>query len=92
MVGHRLLRFFPRHGGPQASTFFSGQQASTIFWRQGRSPPSGRGGRTPFSSSSAGTRPPNWNRCWDLKNIFAEKFGGNNGVFLLKLLLLFAKS
>jgi hypothetical protein len=30
-------------------------------------------------------------RCYDLKNIFAEKFGKNGG-YLLKMLLVFAKS
>jgi hypothetical protein len=27
---------------------------------------------------------PIWDRCYDFKNIFAEKFGEKNGVFLLK--------
>jgi hypothetical protein len=30
-------------------------------------------------------------RCYDFKNIFAQKFGKKFGVFLLKLLTVFAK-
>jgi hypothetical protein len=33
-----------------------------------------------------------WDRCYDFKNIFDEKFSENFGIFLLKLLLVFAKN